>query len=215
MNKLVVSMCVLLMAGAANAAVINFEFGSLNGAPLPRGTTDITLGLSETAVINVYVELVESGFPPAPEQLGLLTYALSLYETPPGAFVTDPTDIEIVGYSNDLDPMYTYNNVPGGGGAWTLTEIVRVDPGNVIEGPGEYLVSDIIVHCLGIPSLDQIMILTPSTDLLLFKPDLITGIDYTLGTGSTSAPLNITQVPEPATIGLLALSGFAVLRRRR
>ncbi len=59
------------------------------------------------------------------------------------------------------------------------------------------------------------MILTPSTELLLFAPDLVTGIDYTLGTGSTSAPLNITQVPEPATIGLLALSGFAVLRRRR
>ncbi len=213
MSRLIVSMCVLLVAGATNAAMVNFEFASANGVPQPRGVTDIVLNPSETAVINCYLTLEEGGFPVQPEVLRLMTYALSLYEDLPGDFTTDPTDIAIVGYSDDLAPGYDYNNVPGGAGAWSLTEIV-LGAGPAIEGTAEYPVSDIIVHCLG-PSEDYIMILTPSTELLLFAPDLVTGIDYTLGTGWTGQPLHILQRPEPATIGLLALTGLAALPLRR
>jgi hypothetical protein len=212
MKRFIGSMCVvLLLAFAANAAQINFEFGSIDGAPLPRGTLDIQLDPCQTATINVYLTLEESGFPPAPEEMGMLTYVLGCYEIPPGAFVPFPTDVEIIGYSNDLVD-YSYTNVPGGGGAFNFTEILY-NTGTIV-GPGEYLVSDIIIHCTG-PSEDYFMIQDPGTDILLYKPDLLTSIPFTLGTGSTAVPLHLIQTPEPATIGLLGLGGLALLRRRR
>jgi len=208
MNKLVGSLCILLLAGVANAAVINFEFGSINGQPLERGVTEIVLNPSETATINLWLTLETSGFPPSPEELGLLTYALSIYQVP-----EVPPDVEIIGYSNDLEPQYVYENYPGGGGAFTLSQILLAD-GHDPLGPGEYLVSDVVIHCLG-PSEDWFFINDPNSDILLYRPDLVTSIPFTLGTGSTSLPLHLIQTPEPATLGLLALGGLAVLRRRR
>jgi hypothetical protein len=206
-------MCiVLLLALAANAAQINFEFGSIDGVPLERGVTDITLNPCQTATINCYLTLESSGFPPAPEELGLMTYVLSCYEIPPEDFVQFPSDVEIIGYSDDLAPMYTYDNIPGGGGAFSFTEIIYDT--DVITAPGEYLVSDIIIHCTG-PSEDYFMILNDTTDILLFEPDLQTGIAFSVGTGSVTNPLHLLQTPEPATIGLLGLGGLALLRRRR
>jgi len=199
-------LCMLLLVGAAKAAVINFEWGSIDGQPLPRGTTDIVVEGTRTCTINVWLTLETSGFPPSEEQLGLMLYALSMYPAP-----SEPPGVEIIGYHNDLEPAYKYDNQPGGGGSWTLTEIL-LSEGQEPIAAGEWLVSTIVVRVSW--GEKWFYVNDPNTDIALYRPDLVTVIPFTLGSGSTWNPLHLIQVPEPATVGLLMLGGAGALYRR-
>ncbi len=199
--------CVLLLTGAANAAVVNFEWGEINGMPLPRGVTETTLAPSETAAIYVWLELEVSGIPPAPEQLGLFLYVLSCYQEP-----SEPPDTEIIGYSDHLTPAYRYDNGPELKVGWSYTEIVLEEGYDPIEAPREYLVSDIVIRCVS-ASEDWFYVANETYDIVLAAPDMLTFLPFTIGHGSANDPLHLVQIPEPGTLSLLLLGALGWRRR--
>jgi len=80
----------------------------------------------------------------------------------------------------------------------------------------------------GIPQFADVEIYDPATDTWSFGPSLNqarnglgsvlgdSGLIYAIGGGTTNNPMPVVEViPEPATLGLLGLSGLALLRRRR
>ena len=80
----------------------------------------------------------------------------------------------------------------------------------------------------GIPQYADVEIYDPATDSWSFGPSLNqarnglgaamgdSGLLYAIGGGTTNNPMTVVEViPEPATMGLLALGGLAALRRRK
>ena len=99
--------------------------------------------------------------------------------------------------------------------------------GSGLQGAGQYLLDEIIIHCTGATP-------TGVADYLMFTPDASKAPGYfplvqsgfppawaiganqafVKGQGASTDPLFVLNVPEPATLSLLLLGGLVAFRRR-
>jgi hypothetical protein len=200
----------MLLAGMANAATIGMTWAE-------NGTNEITLAPCETATIDVWLQLGPG------ESMMSLAYFIVADEngvtTPTGA----PLDFEVIGYSEHLDgwqydrsansplPIANINEATGFFQVWKgLSENIQ-DPMMAGLGEGTHLIANYVIHCVGV-SEDVIYFNAHS----LYKP-IATGVDWVDYNPMIGDPLILHQIPEPATMGLVALGsiGLVALRRRR
>jgi hypothetical protein len=209
----IAGLCVLLLAGMANAAMIDMLWAE-------TGTREITLAPCEYATIDVWVTL-DPG-----ETMMAVAWFLLADENGVTTPVPDPLDFEVVEYSDHLPgwdydrsvnpplPIANINTATGEFpvGTWKgLSENIMDTTMVGITEPGEYLIANYVIHCVG-----------PSEDVIYFNPDslykpILTGVDWQDYYPTIGDPLILHQIPEPGTMGLLALGsiGLVALRRRR
>lgn len=225
MKKIVAFMLVMGMATLAQAAVISIVTAGL-GSDGHAGTSTDPLIPSET--IELVIVLNHNPYPGSPSYDGYWTnaFGLDVHVSGPGtlgikqvfnkAAGKDINDITLaVGLSpipGDLSTVTVEDNKIDLIGGFSL-DGVRTPPG----GPSLGLVFGLLLHCDGIGNV--------TIDLTLADPDSQYAPYATIGGaayGGTSklvegdlGDLVIHQIPEPMTLGLLALGGLGLLRRRR
>jgi len=201
------------LAAAANAATFQYSW---------EGGEPPTLYIGESANLNVEVSLGQLPTPPfTKDEFGFLLYVLSDFQFNNLGHILEPT-----AYVNWLEPDYAYTNIPYPPPAGlTGTQVAHVGPGpmKTTDNTGvlPFLVSTITITALPCPDTatpDEVFIFVgdPSSDLAMFRGDLITAVPIT---NNTPAGVSLTHmcapVPEPASLALIALGSLVTLRRRR
>ena len=198
MKKLIALMVVAAFATTAYGAAWTMNWSHVEGVGSIVGDT-ATLYESDTAYFEVWLELADSDWADG------YTYALS------GSSVSDPRNYVWTSFTpgagvyeiNPPDFAFGLENWVGNG---------FIDQYFVaVHGPAEILLGTFDIHCTGDISEDVI------------KFGLSGGVDYfysymgSVINGDASdaiAGLQVIQVPEPASLALLALGGLALIRRR-
>jgi len=199
------------MAAAANAATFQYSW-ELGATP--------TLNIGESANINVDVQLTQLPTPPFTEdEMGFLLYVLTDFNFNNAGHIIEPSTwgnpLVDYGYLNFLYPAPT---------GLTGSQLVYAGPGpikNKANSPSMFTASTVTITALPCddPELDYeevfIFVGDPSSDLAMFRGDLITAVPVTNNTQAGLSFINTCQIPEPASLALIALGGLAMLRRRR
>lgn len=205
------------------------------------GSDKITVGVSETAVIQLWMS-VGAGYP--------LVNVDALLETYDGLFNAGAEHFDVYGFNDiaitnsQLQRKTRGSAEPASPGApsdldgATFYQYVGEDPTafngtDGILGPRTVLLDEIIIH--GVAD-NTVAGDNDGADWVVFNfttapPDgffmnrvtfpppgswsIVQHQAVTQGTGNTGAPLLINVTPEPASLGLLLIGGLAALRRRR
>lgn len=200
MRKLLAIMLVLSMASAASASLsisVHDPSGQQPWDPLNPADTEITIGVSDNLILDVYVSDT-AGIPP----FGGYAYALAANTTGgdiSGGVVPempDPMwDAKLLGPTAGDDTMLPPAGEEGVGGSIFNLGFTAIPEGTVV-------LDEVLFHCravgdtvINLYKMSSGVPIDPATDLL----DSVT----------------IHQTPEPMTMALLGLGGLGLLRRRR
>ena len=200
MKKLLAVLVVVGLATTAFGANYHLEFGN-DGA---YGTGDQAISLEPTDVAYIEVWFV---LDPGDPRAG--TGALSLtYDTlsGPGDFTWDSVHGELDQYPNYI----TVSRFFGAGSVFNPG--MTFGPYPYWDAPSAHLMVTLDIHCSGEPSehLIRAANFDPNPPPSAFEP----GLDGGAAIPVTCNTLSVVQVPEPASLALLALGGLALLRRR-
>jgi hypothetical protein len=235
------ALAVLAMAGAAHAQTYNA--GTLWIQPVGGGD-EMCVVVSETAVIQLWVEVQTPGYNLVAMDAILAAYAAADYV--PG--VPGNQNFDVQGF-NDYGPWGTFGRrdprglitVPGGDiNQYQFLGLDENQPWNAQTGlaPGIKLLDEIIIHGLNptqdlpCPPVDRntadvVMFSATASPggFVVFPATFTTGhyydASFNFGTGANAkgtasdSPLYVAVVvPEPASLSLLLLGGLAAFRRR-
>lgn len=185
MNKLLVVMLVLGMAGMANATLML----SVDDVNNPAETT-INLKMSETVKIDIAGEAPYDA--PGQFYLGIKLGGL-------GSLNIDNVTIPYAGNSKQV-AWIDSTAAPGLGIINPFVSVYLydlVEPGNPLKPLSGKLVDNIIFHCDGYDPMN------PDVTLILLS-----------GAGQPLDTQIIHQIPEPMTVALLGLGGLFLRRRK-
>lgn len=222
MKKIVVFMLVLGMASmAAQAVIIDVRTVGL-GSDGHKGTSTDPLIPSEIIEIEIFVVVNPYTYQgkayPTYDGYAIIGMDLDLHVSGPGSLEVGQIDLK----GTLFDDLQHHD----GFGVWSESSPLIVDnqiaklKGGALPGSepraGEVLVYNLFIHCEGIGNVLVELTLgaeggkykdfTPGP---LVDPPVIDLLEGDLG------ELVIHQIPEPMTLGLLALGGLGLLRRRR
>jgi len=195
MRNLVAVLAVAMFATTAFGASLNMNFVSGPGGA-DMGDA-IILGPSDVAYFALWLHLDAS------EELYSYGYE----------FNTNPPMVEDFTWESfETGPFIYEDNVPGGQlNEWHGTGFYYRPPYYTYpHGPADVLIATFDIHCNGTPSETDIFY--DETTILIFANTL--GQPLTLDASDAIAGVHVSQIPEPASLALLALGGLALIRRR-
>ena len=193
MRKFATVLLVAAFATTAYGANLSMDFG-----PGTTGTVvgdTVTLGPTDFAEIQIWINGLTNG---------MAYFAFGMDIVPP---LGEPPDFTFEGMApGPLTGGYFYY-------ANTFPQLVDGMAYPYIYGTQPpFLVATMLIHCTGVVSDHTIYTDDASGMGLAAFINQSTGVDY-VGVNFDSA-VHVVQIPEPASLALLALGGLALIRRR-
>ena len=182
-------LAVMALASFANAGTVNLEL-RFNGTP---GLHELTLQPSQNATIELWASITG-------DVVASATVMYDIQESAPGDFTILSREVNAGFY--DLSgpvtgPSTIFHGLGTGIGAGSLD--------------GTFLVERFMIHC---EKASEDVISVVATNPVI--PGQTTTFNNATGEHTTVLPASLTlhQIPEPASLALLALGGLLAIRRR-